>query len=140
LLSGPVKIHPDELRSVLSRKPPAILFLNTHFSMFVAPRAREPKATGERNPFAFGQRGFVEAMTTAGVGTLVGSFSGALHDEVAKTVGVQFHKELLNGIAVARALHKARLEAAKQEETQGVGHLSYSLSGYGDIVLPTQKS
>jgi CHAT domain-containing protein len=140
LLSGPVKVHPDELRSVFSRNPPAILFLNTHFSMFVAPRAREIKAGGERNPFAFGQRGFVEAIATAGVGTLVGSFSGALQDQVARTVGVQFHKELLSGAPVARALHKARLEAAKHEGPQGVGHLSYSLSGYGDIVLPAQKS
>jgi len=140
LLSGPVKIHPDELRSVVSRRPPAILFLNTHFSIFVAPRARESKGSGERNPFAHGQRGFIEAMSTAGVGTLVGSFSSNLQDAVAKRVGVQFHRELLSGRPVAQALHAARLSAAKQDDPLGVSHLSYSLSGYGDIALPAQKA
>jgi CHAT domain-containing protein len=144
ILSEQVKLHSSELRSMLSRHPPAILFLNSHFTSFVPPGASREEAketvTEGRQPLLSGQRGFSEAASTAGVGTLIGSFYNALDDEPALQVGVNFHKELLKGTAVARALHQAMLLSTPTEETDNLTHQSYAMSGYGDIVLPLTES
>jgi hypothetical protein len=143
ILSEQVKLHSSELRSMLSRRPPAILFLNSHFTSFVPPGASRHEATQtvaeEQKPLLSGQRGFSEAASTAGVGTLIGSFYDELIDVPARQVGVNFHKELLNGVPVARALHKAMLLSAPTEETDNLTHQSYAMSGYGDIVLPLTR-
>src|SRR5262249_45060988 len=96
LLSQRVKLRASEMRSLLSLHPPAILFLNSHYTIFVPPGASGDKAlldlTDPKEPALRGQRGFIEAASTAGVGTLVGSFSGAVDDFIAQQVGINFHK------------------------------------------------
>ena len=147
-LSGPVKLSANEMRSLLNSQPPAILFLNSHFTIFAPPGAgrtgSEPMASDHQKPIIQGQRGFMDAASTAGVGSLVGSFSGGLDDTAAEHVGVQFHKALLEGACVAKALHNGVVSASRLgslvELPKGTkwtpAHLSYTVSGYGDIMLP----
>ena len=60
ILSDEVKLRASEMRSLVSSAPPAVLFLNSHFTIFVPPAAAGPSSSQ-------GQRGFVEAASTAGV-------------------------------------------------------------------------
>jgi hypothetical protein len=129
IVSDEVKLRASEMRSLLSSAPPAILFLNSHFTIFVPPGAAQPSSS-------HGQRGFVEAASTTGVGALIGSFSGGLTDEVAQRVGVGFHRRLIGGAPVAQALHDAQIEAGSKPASDDPSHLSYAVSGYGDICLP----
>jgi SIR2-like domain/CHAT domain len=129
VLSDEVKLRASEMRSLLSSAPPAVLFLNSHYTIFVPPGAAGRDALQ-------GQRGFVEAASTAGVGALIGSFSGGLKDDIAQRVGVGFHRKLIAGVPVAQALHDAQIEAGSKQKGDDPSHLSYALSGYGDIRLP----
>jgi hypothetical protein len=129
ILSDDVKLRASEMRSLVSSAPPAVLFLNSHYTIFVPPAAAGPGSSQ-------GQRGFVEAASTAGVGALIGSFSGDLRDDVAQRVGIEFHRRLIAGAPVAQALHDAQTEAGSKQTGDDPSHLSYAMSGYGDICLP----
>ncbi len=134
LLSGESKLRSGELRSLMSPRPPAILFLNSHFTIFTPPGAAAGPRHGaeEAKPNVRGQRGFIEAASTAGVGALIGCFAGALDDTTARDVGITFHESLISGAPVAKALHVAVAAAPSN-----ASRLSYAISGYGDIALPT---
>ncbi len=99
LLSLRVQLRSSELRSLISRRPPAVLVLNSHYTIFtpIGVSGREPNRIGtdEDNPSRTGKRGFMDAASAAGVGSLIGSFSGALDDECAQHVGRGFHEQLL---------------------------------------------
>src|SRR5438045_9539830 len=87
VLANEVKLHASEFRSLLSSTPPAILFLNTHYTLFMPPGAGGEDASPRgqtTGPRAVGHRGFLEAASTAGVGALIGTFSGGLDDLVAE--------------------------------------------------------
>ncbi|MCK1388895.1 SIR2 family protein [Bradyrhizobium sp. 21] len=143
LLSGQVKLRATEMRSLLSMRPPAVLFLNTHYSIFLPPGASgevppgvirdlsEPSANSAT--VVHGQRGFIEAAGTAGVGTLIGSYSGNLDDVTAQHVGAGFHAEFLSGKTVAQALHDALNRAFSSPDAQRASCLTYAMSGYGDL-------
>lgn len=150
LLSKQVKLRATEMRSLLGVRPPAILFLNTHYSIFLPPGASgelppgviqhlsEPSTHSET--VVRGQRGFIEAAGTAGVGTLIGSYSGNLDDITAQHVGVSFHSEFLSGKPVAWALHDALSREfsspdEQQDEARRASCLTYAMSGYGDLKL-----
>lgn len=141
LLSHGVKLRSGELRSLLSPRPPAILFLNSHVTAFTPPGLSgekegsvNPSVSHEAKLAPGGQRSFVEAATTAGVGVLIGTFTHALDDAIAKAVGVNVHKGLLEGLSVALALHQS-LDRAEALSLEDAGHLAYVMSGYGDIML-----
>jgi hypothetical protein len=139
MLSNGAKLRSGELRSLLSPGPPAILFLNSHFTAFTP-----PGLSGEENKRAAddsaklspgGQRSFIDAALSAGVGVLIGTFTGALDDRIAQAVGVRVHKELLDGQPVAGALHRAMQGAPSGDLEANPSHLAYAMSGYGNIVL-----
>ncbi|HSF32445.1 MAG TPA: SIR2 family protein [Candidatus Tectomicrobia bacterium] len=142
-LSQEVQLRASELRSLLSPHPPAILFLNSHYTIFMPPGAPGEEANkvgiDAEKPARSGQRGFVGAASAAGVGTLIGSFDGGLDDALARQVGVNFHRQLLKGAPVASALHQALLLSVPKGKNKDRNHLSYAMSGYGDIVLPPTK-
>jgi CHAT domain-containing protein len=142
-LSQEVQLRASELRSLLSPRPPAILFLNSHYTIFMPPGAPGEESNkvraDEEKPARSGQRGFISAASAAGVGTLIGSFDGGLDDAIARQVGVNFHRQLLKGAPVARALHLALLASVPKGRNKDRNHLSYAMSGYGDIVLPPVK-
>jgi hypothetical protein len=129
ILSDDVKLRASEMRSLVSSTPPAVLFLNSHFTIFVPPGAAGPASSQ-------GQRGFLEAASRAGVGALIGTFGGGLQDDVAQWVGVGFHRRLIAGAPVAQALHDARREAGFKQAGDSPSYLSYAASGYGDFRLP----
>lgn len=139
LLSEQVKFRSSELRSLVSPRPPAILMLNSHFTIFTPPGAwgeNSQKPTSEAaQPAPGGQRGFIDAASRAGVGILIGSYSDALDDQVAQAVGVELHKGLLAGEPVAKALHHALVLSAPKGSGANPSHLTYAMSGYGDIRL-----
>lgn len=140
MLSNQIKLRSSELRSLISPRPPALLILNSHFTIFTPPGARGEnirKAVDEaQKPAPSGQRSFIEAASTAGVGMLIGSFSGHLDDRIAQLVGVNLHKGLLRGEPVARALHQSLLLCQAQQGDVNPSHLTYAMSGYGDIAMP----
>jgi len=139
LLSGHAKLRSSELRSLLSPRPPAILFLNSHFTFFTPPGASAVFGSSAgydaEKPNVQGQRGFIEAATTAGVGALIGCFAGALDDATAKDVGIRFHESLLRGAPVVQALHLAVVSGDPGRTEENASRLSYAISGYGDIAL-----
>ena len=150
LLSKQVKLRATAMRTLLGVRPPAILFLNTHYSIFLPPGASGELPPGviqdlsepsvDSKTVVQGQRGFIEAAGTAGVGTLIGSYSGNLDDITAEHVGVSFHREFLSGKPVAEALHDALShefmsgDARENDERRG-SCLTYAMSGYGDLRL-----
>jgi hypothetical protein len=139
LLSQLVKLRASDLRSLISSHPPAILFLNSHYTIFVPPGVSATKPmrdeTDPKTPALQGQRGFTEAASVAGVGTLVGTFCGVLDDTVAKQIGVDFHKELLQGTPAVLALHRA---INSVEASDDLSQLTYAMSGYGNMTLPAK--
>jgi hypothetical protein len=142
-LSQEVQLRASELRSLLSPLPPAILFLNSHYTIFMPPGVpgEEPHrpVVAEDKPVRSGQRGFIEAASAAGVGTLIGSFDWALDDAIAREIGVGFHLELLRGVPVARALHLALVASTTRDREDDRNHLSYAISGYPDLALPAAR-
>ena len=139
LLSNNTRLRSTEFRSLISPRPPALLILNSHYTVFTPPgaaAAHAKKAADEGQPAPSGQRGFIEAATTAGVGVLIGSFSGSLDDRIAQLVGVNVHKLLLEGEPVARAVHQSLLLCQSEASADSnPSHLTYAMSGYGDIAL-----
>lgn len=139
LLRDGVHLRASELRSLLSPHPPALLVLNSHFTVFTPPgAARDGGGAGSESrnrPGVGGHRGFLDTAASAGVGTLIGSFSGELNDLTAGHVGVALHRALAAGEPVARALHRAIVERAA--DSSDPSHLTYAMSGYGDLTLPS---
>jgi hypothetical protein len=135
----------SQLRSFLSPQPPAILMLNSHFTAFVPPGVRmEEKEGKEKIPGLSAQdiavgatlrgRGsFTEAASTSGVGAFIGCF-GSPSDAMAARIGIDVHKELLEGTPVAVALHKARLSSLQGDGRDSTG-LLYVMSGYPELVI-----
>ena len=132
LLSQKTKLHASELRSLLSAQPPAILFLNSHYSFFMPPGAfQEPHSSMDAALRPLGHRGFLDAASKAGVGALIGTFSGWLDDDVAESVGTTFHQNMLRGNPVALALHNVL--GANNRHRNSPDLLFYGISGYGDL-------
>ncbi|HEX7186538.1 MAG TPA: SIR2 family protein [Thermoanaerobaculia bacterium] len=144
-LHGDVMLRASEFQSFLSQRPPAILFLNSHFTSFIPPgvSSEETKRSGPTlsesgRATASGRMAFTEVATTTGVGAFIGCF-GHPSDAVAEEIGIQFHRALLKGYPVASALYKARLTASKgtlKRSNENLTWLFYVASGYGELVLP----
>lgn len=146
-LHGDVILRASEFQSFLSQRPPAILFLNSHYTAFIPPgisgaetkRSGSPAAESPISPATSGRMAFTDAASVTGVGAFIGCF-GSPSDAVAEQIGVQFHRELLKGKAVVAALHKARLTSkASPQRHSGQRNLTwlfYTVSGYGELVLP----
>jgi hypothetical protein len=134
-LSHKVRLHASELRSLLSAQPPAVLFLNSHYSFFMPPGAFQNEGdtavSNVSRSAMLGHRGFLDAASRAGVGALIGTFSGWLNDDVAEFVGTTFHRNMLNGEPVALALHNVTRSINPHDNS--TDRLFYALSGYGDL-------
>ena len=139
-LSGGVRMRASELSTLLTAHPPGILILNSHFTSFVPPGVelatdrpfRLSREEGARRPRLLGRPGFSDVAARTGVGAFVGSF-GSPSDELARTIGVRIHKELLRGSPIATALHEACV--GSKPPRGDTSWLLYSLLGYGDLAL-----
>jgi CHAT domain-containing protein len=148
MLHGRQILRASELGSLLSRHPPAILVLNSHFTAFVPPGIR-PSDFGEMRmpqldaedlesgPTMGGRVGFVKVASATGVGAFIGCL-GEPSDPVAREIGVNLHRELLAGRPVAAALHKVRAESCLAETKRPDSNLTaftYVISGYPELTL-----
>lgn len=146
MLHGREILRASELRSLMNRRPPAVLVLNSHFTAFVPPGIR-PLDIGEERmpgleaedalpgPAIGGRMGFTEVASTTGVGAFIGCLASPA-DPVAREIGVNVHRELLSGATVAVALHRARAASCLAELRKARGNLTgfaYVMSGYPDL-------
>lgn len=127
-----------EITPLLSRRPPALLVLNTHFTAFrpygVIQRdftdLVRAEATGDaREPE--GARGFTTLAMHCGITSFVGSF-GSVGDESAADLIVAFYAALLRGQTVAEALHTARRQTVRKDPATP---LFYTVSGHPEFRL-----
>lgn len=145
-LYGDVILRASEFQTFLSQRPPAILFLNSHYTAFVPPGVlgsdiRSGAADKEMAPTNVassvgGRMGFTDVAATTGVGAFIGCF-GSPSDATAAQIGVNFHRTLMDGLPVSAALYKARLPISKRDAAEiDPSWLFYIVSGYGGLVLP----
>ncbi len=123
------------LRPWLTREPPAFLFLNSHFTSFIPPGVEH--AAPSPTELAIhagpgGRDGFADVAMRGGVSSLLGAFSGAITDDVARRFAVSVYQALLQGRTAAEAVRMAR------DVPAGEGDLTaqfYSLHGDGGLRL-----
>lgn len=152
-LAGGERLFASDLRAMLRPKPPAIVFLNSHFTSLVPAGVsvgtspgdeRGAPGEGAATPTPWeGREAFSETVLAAGAGAMVGTFTGGLDDFVAERVGLAFHTRLLAGDTVARALQLARLEvldSAGDDPQRQAGALLYSLAGSPGLRIVTSTA
>ena len=130
------RVSSSELSSILGRRPPALLVLNSHFTAF-APcgiasgnalaRAASPPGVDRPIPAPLG---FMRLASRSGGAAFVGCFSGAVPDDGASRFAVEFYTQLLAGNPFAKALHGARKAATNFQDTTG---LYFAGSGYPEV-------
>ena len=141
------KVGTSELVTLLIKRPPALLFLNTIYSGFVPVFSQAfPLALREGTSFDDHYRelrrrrvGFERAAARSGVGTFVGVM-GLTDDEVAGQVARAFYDILLSGKGAAHALHAARnrVRATLGKASWGradTTSLQIAMAGYPDLRL-----
>jgi hypothetical protein len=140
MLTNEEVLRAPQLGDLIRSEPPAVLFLNSHFTSFV-PRGMEAvaaKATAETfSSTGSGYLGFSQIAAGTGVGAFFGTCHDALTDIGAKEIAVRVYEELLDGARVATALLSASRTAAADGVT-GEG-LLYSLVGSADLRLEKPK-
>ena len=141
LLAGSEQLRANETRSLLSSRPPAVMFINSHLSAFVPlgfdlTRTAADSAPDQDEHYTStgsGRVGFTEMATNVGVGAFVGGL-GQISDRAATEMGVQVHSRLLAGNAISEALRGARNAVAQTDEDDGTW-AHYILSGRSDVRL-----
>jgi hypothetical protein len=134
--NGDERLTASELRSVLGRRPPAILVLNSHYTAFL-PRGMRPAELEESQNAELpptSDIGFTQMAVATGVGGFIGTFSSP-RDLPAKDFGVRVHGELLRGTTIAGAVHNARRHTIATHGDD-VSALQYVLSGYPHYRFP----
>jgi hypothetical protein len=149
VLSGDNVIQMRELRALFAESPPAIVFLNSHFTAYAPTGLAFPDAEWSREleSMKFAEpsaetrsRALWKEILNAGVGAFVGCF-GDILDEPARRVAIEFHTRLARGVAVGPALNAA-LGAARTAgaAAHDLSWAFYSLSGYPELSLPPGKT
>lgn len=128
----------SELAPLLTRQPPSLMVLNTHYTAFVMsevdarPRELVERSSGEAEPRATpSPRGFAEAAMRCGVSAFVGPF-GTVADLPASEVAMAFYAAMLRGVDLGEALLAARRLTASDAAHSG---LFYTACGYPDFRL-----
>lgn len=125
------RVSSSELASLLNRRPPALLVLNSHNTAFVlggmvtaSDRTQDERPPGIDRPMP-PAGGFTGLASRSGVGAFVGCF-GLIMDDPAAAFATGFYKQLLAGRTFASALHQARRAATTFNDITG---LFYAGSG-----------
>jgi CHAT domain-containing protein len=129
----------SELASILNRRPPAMLGLNSHYTAYVpvgvqddprvgagASSAAEALAIAGRET-----RGFARIAGRAGVGAYLGAVASP-SDPSAAQVAIELYRGLVGGAPVAHALHAARVSTCSMSDASS---LFYTLTGCPEITL-----
>lgn len=105
-----------ELRSFISRNPPAIVFLNSHYTAFVpigvSVHGVNNVTVADNRTIPTNVFGFLDMATSAGVGAFIGCM-GSPRDDSARELGIAFHRELAAGASASVALWHARLKVTE---------------------------
>jgi hypothetical protein len=133
----------SELTPLLSRRPPSLLVMSTHFTSFVPLgfdedfRATLLDRSMSLADLAMQQSaGFAEVAMRCGVASFVGSFGQPPDLDTAELM-IAFYEEMLAGKTAAGALLDARRRHARQQSTS---RFIFALTGHGDLRLPTRTS
>lgn len=132
-------VSSSELASILKRRPPTLLVLNSHVTAFVPcgahPGSRTESAAsappGVDRPLP-PPLGFMGLASRSGVGAFVGSFAGAVPDVGAGEFAVELYRGLADGQRFSSALLAARKATTNFKDTTG---LVYVGSGDPDVVV-----
>jgi hypothetical protein len=138
------RVSSSELASILNRRPPVLLVLNSHYTAFAPcgivleeaqPAAHDASPPGVDRPLP-PPLGFMGLASRSGVGAFVGSFGGAVSDESACRFAITLYEQLLSGHAFANALLTARKSTTNVNDTTG---LHYAGSGYAEVTLARER-
>ncbi|MGQ0647620.1 MAG: SIR2 family protein [Gemmatimonadaceae bacterium] len=132
-------VFASELAMLFNRRPPAMLFMNSHHTGFVpaftqaAPLALPRYASVDDFHRRLRQRqyGFEYVAARAGVGSFVGCI-GEPSDTGARDVAVSTYRHLLGGAHLAGALYRARSSAHAEDDVTPYYLL---MAGYPDLHL-----
>jgi hypothetical protein len=125
------------VRPWLTRRSPALMFLNSHYTAFIPAGVESPGAQHAETAISAGLRGrpgFSDLAMRSGVGAFVGTFSGAIDDSGARDFAVSVYRALLHGATAAAALQSSRQIAADRGSLTA---LLYCLYGEGGLRLVT---
>jgi CHAT domain-containing protein len=128
----------SELATLLSRRPPSLLVMSTHFTSFIPLGFNEDfiaKLGGRINLLEEAgletPSSFAEVAMKCGVATFVGSFGEPPDEDSADTM-IAFYKAFLQGNSVAKSLTEARKQRFQK------GHTSssmFTITGHGELQL-----
>ena len=132
------QLRSDTMRSLLSPRPPALLFLNSHYTAFIPAGVELPpddkQGTTRLPASGSGHSGFTEAASVSGVASFVGCLGSPL-DEGAADLAIQVHQRLIVGHPLSQALLDSRKRLFKRHpENRDWSY--FVLSGQGDLVIP----
>ncbi|HEY0972276.1 MAG TPA: SIR2 family protein [Gemmatimonadales bacterium] len=129
----------SELSSLLSRRPPTLMMLTSHYTSFVPPGAPDvEQVTGDESRLSTLEelarhraRGFTRLASRSGVGAFIGCF-GSPTDAGAAVLATELYRFAMQGVPIALALHRARAIAMQGGD---VSATMFTLSGYPQLVL-----
>jgi hypothetical protein len=135
-------VRSSELVSLLNRRPPAFMMLNSELTAFVPPMegfsggyaGKSRNAEWPLHPHA---RGFDRLAARAGVSAFIGVFRVGLEDEPAAKMATSTYRALLSGQPAALALLQARKECVQFHDVTGC---FYSLSGHPNLRLAIPRA
>lgn len=137
MLSNKVILRASELRNLISRRPPAFMILNSHYTAFRPSGDAQvslDQTIGTESGFSRdGEGGFSATVLAAGVGGFIGCV-GSIEDRAACKLALELHHRLVHGFSAQRALYEARI-ATRNEFSESSTWAMYVLSGYPEIVL-----
>lgn len=128
----------SELTPLLSRRPPSLLVMSTHFTSFVPWGFSEDvraklagRAASLQSLEAEPASGFAEVAMRCGVAAFVGSFGEPPDLDSAETM-IAFYEALLSGKPVTTALLTARRRRVRHKRTSS---LMLTVTGYGALTI-----
>jgi SIR2-like domain/CHAT domain len=124
------------LRPWLTVAPPTFVFFNSHYTAFIPPGVETDASIPDEVAIRSGpggRAGFADIAMRSGVGAFLGSFSGSISDEGARSFAISVYRELLRGASAAAAVQRARQARAAKED---VTRLLFALHGEGSLRLP----
>jgi hypothetical protein len=132
------QVSSSELASILYRRPPCLLMLNSHYTAFApcgifakdGPAGPAMQAPGVDRPVP-PPLGFMALASRSGVGAFIGNFS-EVEDLPASKFAIIFYEHLLAGERFAHALHAAIQATTNVQETTGMHYVG---SGHAGIQL-----
>jgi hypothetical protein len=125
------------MRPWLTRRSPAFMFLNSHFTAFIPTGVYA--SLGEGHGAAVqaglgGRSGFSDLSMKSGVGAFVGSYSGSVDDNGARDFALSVYGSLMQGATVADAVYVSRRDRARSADAD-VTPLLFCAYGAGDLRL-----